>query len=330
MRGRVEITNDSGGRGHDTGLRTFDCPLCGDRAGRGWMGVRGWGAGCFNVGCAAEPSLKGGAVEWARLVLGLKTRGEAFRRLAEEFGTDAQIVEWGLAPPPGPDFCRFPDGMRTFDPDGSVATSILESSFLHFAKRQWGISRADACWWELGWCTSGPHAWRIVIPIFMDGEPVGFQARATRGAEPKYVTSRHGPRTDPQAECARPAAAMLFNSDAIVRGEDVLLVEGAGDVMSLRGRKPAAVALLGVALTPAKLDLIKRRGPSRVIVALDAELEAQMRAAQHVEALRSWDVPAFVGEWTGGKDAGSGAHLVMRSDGSILADVERRLGSGSP
>ncbi len=43
-----------------------------------------------------------------------------------------------------------------------------------------------------------------------------LQARAIKtGAEPKYITSHHGPEDDPKSERGRPAAAMLFNADAI-------------------------------------------------------------------------------------------------------------------
>jgi hypothetical protein len=329
LRSRVAVTNDSGGRAYDTGLRTFDCPFCGDRYGRGWLSVKWdppgggfWAAGCFNAGCVAEPKLRGGAVEWARRVLGLAGFWETMRYLEENYS--GQRVTWAPPPPRGSDFCRFPKGMRAFDSGGSAA-SILEASFARFIKRQWGISQLDARRWGLGWCLTGPHAWRVIIPVVINAVPVGFQARSIRGAEPKYVTSRHGPESDPASECARPASAMLFNADGIRTGEDLLLVEGAGDVMGWRGPTPAA-ALLGVALTPEKLAMITLRAPRRVVVALDDEPSARRRAMDHVDALLAWGVPATLGQWVGGKDAGSGATLEEVAGGeSLLGKIEQRL-----
>ena len=82
----VRVRNEGGGRGYDSGIRTFDCPLCGDTKGRGWVGTEGWGAGCFNLDCVAEPRLQGGAIEWAQRVLRLETRAAAWRFLEKEFG----------------------------------------------------------------------------------------------------------------------------------------------------------------------------------------------------------------------------------------------------
>lgn len=211
--------------------------------------------------------------------------------------------------------------------------SPLQWGFERFVREQWGIDVLTAMNWGLGWCLSGLHAWRVVIPVLASsGVCVGFQSRTINDAEPKYLTSRHGVEADPSAECGRPASAMLFNAGAIRRGEDIVLVEGAGDVMGWhrrdRARCPAAVALLGVALTPEKLATIEAGAPSRVIVALDAQPEASRRGLAHVEDLRAWGVAAVTGRWVGGKDAGSGAQLVTTMDSATLVEAARgRLGS---
>lgn len=317
VRSVARVRNEGGGRGYDSGIRTFDCPLCGDRAGRGWVGVQGWGVGCFNAGCDAEPNLPGGAVEWARRVLKLGTRAEAWRHLERSFGGAAVAP---LAPTPrGDDFCRLPDGFHTFAED-----TILREPFLFFARRQWGVGLEDALRWRLGWTLRGRHAFRVVIPIDMGGRPVGFQTRTIKdGVKPKYLTSSNvAGRHAPEAECGRPAAAMLFNADAIRRGREAVLVEGAGDVMGWHAThaSPPAVGLLGVALTAEKIAVVRAAGPSRVVVALDAQPDAQRRAAAHVEDLRAHDLDAVLGAWVGGKDAGSGAELVVSASAGTLSD----------
>lgn len=333
LRGLVEVRNDAGGRGYDRGVRVFDCPLCGDRKGRGWAHLGSWTYGCFNEGCPASPRLEGGAVEFARRVFGLPTRAEVWRRLEREFG-GAAPVEYAPAPRRGPDFCNLPPGMRPFEPSGG---SPMQEVFEAFVERQWGLDGRDAREWGLGWCLTGPYAWRVVVPVVMGGQVVGFQARSVRGnAEPKYLTSRSSDDPGRPAECGRPAAAMLFNVDALPPDGEALVVEGAGDAMrwhrGARGRTPTALALLGTAMTPEKLALIAGRRPERAVVALDAEPAARRRALSHVEDLRAWGVPAALGRWSGGKDSGSGASLTeeVSDEGGLGGAVRARLWSGGP
>jgi hypothetical protein len=320
LRSVARVRNEGGGHGYEQGLRTFDCPICGERQGRGWIGVLGWGAGCWNAGCEAQPNLPGGAIEWARRALGFVSRAGTWKHLEQRFGG---AVVAPLAPTPrGDDFCNFPEGSRTFS-DGDALLSI-RATFLSFIREQWGVGLDDAVRWGLRWCLSGRHAFRVIIPIVMGGVLVGFQTRTIRdGVKPKYLTSSNVVgRHTPEAECGRPAAAMLFNSDAFRQGRDALLVEGPGDVMGWHATNasPPAVALLGVAMTAEKIAVIRAARPSRVIVALDAEPAAQARALAHVDDLVAHDVPAVLGTWEGGKDAGSGATLVVRSGGTSLAE----------
>jgi hypothetical protein len=327
LRSVVRVRNEGGGRGYDSGIRTFDCPLCGDRSGRGWVGVQGWGVGCFNAGCDAEPNLSGGVVEWARRVLKIDTRAKAWRHLEKNFG-GATVAP--LPPTPrGDDFCHLPEGARPFEVDG---LRVVQDVFATFIKRQWGLSLSDARRWDLRWCLSlGRHAFRVVIPVVMGGTLVGFQSRTIKdGVKPKYLTSSNvAGRHTLEPECGRPAAAMLFNVDAIKSNREMILVEGPGDAMGWHAThaSPPAVALLGVALTAEKIAIIRAGRPSRVVVALDAEPEAQARAAAHVDDLHAHDVDACLGAWVGGKDAGSGAELVLNDRvGSLASQVRTRLG----
>ncbi len=84
-----------------------------------------------------------------------------------------------------------------------------------------------------------------------------------------------------------------------------------------------------IALTGPKITTIRRRCPSRVILALDNAPEAHRRARQHVDALRVRGVNTHLGQWVGGKDAGSGADLeVMKPDeDSFVTAVRAYVGS---
>lgn len=344
LRTRVKVLNDTGGRGFDRGVRTFNCPFCGDTKGRGFVNAAFWTAGCFNIGCVACERLDGGALEWARRVEGVASRGEMFTALRDAYGTE-QIIQFKPVPREGEDFVRWPEGMRPLARQGP-GDPIAARTYLRFVERQWGITEADAALWGLGYCTTGWYAQRIIIPIVMNGVPVAFQARTIvvpheiketpfvlAGHKAKYLTSRHGPKDDPASECARSAAEILYNYDRIPEGGQVLLVEGVGDVMGWhRGnlaRKPVAAGMLGVSLTPEKLALLALKAPERVIVAPDAEVGATRQAVAFLNLLKSWDIPAVLGTWEGGKDAGSGAVLVENPILSLADQLRFRLGIGA-
>jgi hypothetical protein len=331
LRTKVKILNDTGGRGFDRGVRTFNCPLCRDTKGRGFVNVSYWSAGCFNIGCVACERLDGGALEWARRIEGVKTRADMFIALRDAYGTE-QVVQFRPAPREGEDFVRFPREMRPLARQGSDrGDPVAARTYLKFIERQWGITEADAALWSLGYCTAGYYAQRVIVPIIMNGIPVAFQARTIADGEPKYLTSRHGPKDDPKSECARSAAEILYNYDRISEGGSVVLVEGVGDVMGWHrggnlGRIPTASAMLGISLTPEKLALLAAKSLDRVILAPDDEVPAQRQAAGLLGDLRAWDVPAFLGSWVGGKDAGSGAALVEQPPLSLADQVRARLG----
>jgi hypothetical protein len=247
------------------------------------------------------------------------------------------------------DWCELPPSSPIVEQPGRRPSAIYDMARA-FLKRQWGLSTRDAEQWGLRYCVRGYHAWRIIIPITMHATVVGFQARSFRGGEPKYVTSKYGLRGEPFAECGRPAEALLFNIDAVQEGDDVILVEGAGDAMALdrntsrrrpgaedseagctagspdlsaegptgtsssgqSSERPVPVALLGLALTEEKAALFAAKQPGRVIIATDAEADAQRRGREMAQMLRAWNnIDVAIGQWVGGKDAGAGAQLQL-------------------
>ena len=324
IRSRVAIRNDDGGRGYDEGIRTFDCPHCHDRKGRGWMNILRWTAGCWNLGCLAEPRVDGGALEWARVLEDLNTRGRTWHFLNTEFPGESSFQPTRLLKIT--DWCVFPKTAHWF----SDEETRLEYPYRIFIKAQWGLSRLDAIKWELGWSFAGRYRLRVIIPIIMDHRPVAFQARTIHPmGEPKYLTSKHGEYGTIDSECGRPARALLFNLDAAPSQSELMLVEGPGDVMQWTKRRQDTIpfGLLGTALTPEKIGLIAIRRPRRVIVALDAEPEAQRRALAHVEDLEAWGIPAVLGTWSGGKDAGSGARLDVKEALGLADQIRARLRS---
>lgn len=109
-----------------------------------------------------------------------------------------------------------------------------------------------------------PLEGRIFIPIFMDGELVGWQGRWPADLKwkevrmPKYYNLRHMAKRK-----------MLYNYDLAKRYRTVVLTEGVSDVWSVG---PMAVSLLGSELTGPQRDLVGStwRGGT-VVVLLDGD-----------------------------------------------------------
>lgn len=110
----------------------------------------------------------------------------------------------------------------------------------------------------------GRLAWRIFIPIYLDGEVVTYTTRKLNNTEPRYVSA-----TD--LHSAVPIERCLYGWD-FVRCSCVV-VEGPADAWRIG---PGAVALLGLRTHSAQLERLSRL--SSVAICFDNEPEAQARA----------------------------------------------------
>lgn len=271
-------------------------------------------AGCFNSGCPAEPYVQGGALEFVRAIEGLDGMMQTLHFLRTHYPSvyekakPAPVLEYN-------DFCILPKEMRGFS---LYATPpLLQMGFENFAEKKWGLTVLDLHNARAGWCIDGRYAQRIIFPITMGGAVVGFQARSILGeSKAKYLTSSHEVTDGRDAECGRPAEAMLYNLDTVQPGSTVVLVEGIADVLTVRRREGRrAVGVLGTRFTTEKLALLKRADPARVIVAFDAEAETEGASERAIRDLISWSISASLGSWKGAKDAGGGGTLEIKDLG---------------
>jgi hypothetical protein len=113
-----------------------------------------------------------------------------------------------------------------------------------------------------------PAGNRIIVPMHMDGDLVGWQARfigePTEKWCPKYYSM---PRML--------KSAILYNFDSARHYSAVVVVEGITDVWSVG---PQAVALLGKVASPYQIGLLSRTwGNGTAIVLLDADAEKESK-----------------------------------------------------
>ena len=123
-----------------------------------------------------------------------------------------------------------------------------------------GISTTVAATFGLGFCKAGRYAGRLILPAHVFGVVRTFQGRAMGDFVPKYL----GPSGDKKGSA-------LFGVDEAFGEEEVLIVEGPLDVISLAVKGFAAIGLMGKVATPAQATLLRRAGIKRAVVMLDAD-----------------------------------------------------------
>lgn len=162
-----------------------------------------------------------------------------------------------------------------------------------------GVSFDMAAPWQLGVGRMGWLKDYLIFPVFMDDGLVYWQGRA--------CYDRAGPRgafkktLNPKSEADHATASeVLLNYDRARIAEHVVVTEGPFDALKVG---PHAVALLGKAVTPAKVARLLRMRASRFTIYLDRGDEE--RAAAHKLARElSVQAEVYVAEPPEGFDAG--------------------------
>lgn len=128
------------------------------------------------------------------------------------------------------------------------------------------------CAYEIGYCTSGSYAGRIIIPIYQAGELVSYQGRDFLGREnaPRYISAKKDDGADGDA---------LFNLDRASASGIIVLVEGPFDALRL---PQYAVALCGSNRWNARRrELLLAANPRLVVLALDND-DAGLHATEAI------------------------------------------------
>jgi DNA primase len=153
-----------------------------------------------------------------------------------------------VKPPPGLQALRRPhrDYLRGrgLDPD------IIESL--------WGVRATGPV---------GRLAWRLWIPIELDGQIVSWTTRAIGDKQPRYVSAGPG-------EESIDHKTLLYGEDRA--GHSIVVVEGPADVWAIG---PGAVAVLGLTTTPQQIERIGSHPVRAVCFDAGAERRASRLAA---------------------------------------------------
>lgn len=122
---------------------------------------------------------------------------------------------------------------------------------------------------------SGGMAWRIFIPIYLEGRCLSWTTRATSdGVKNRYMSA------PTQSECVA-AKSLLYGEDYV--GNSMLILEGPLDVWRVG---PGAVATLGVGVSRAQVSRIAKC-PRRV-VCMDNTPDGRRKARELCAALEGF------------------------------------------
>lgn len=169
--------------------------------------------------------------------------------------------------------------------------------------------RHDWGYGDAGYCKD-----RIIVPYFMKGHLVYWQARATwqgKGKEFKKVFNPKGIS----------AKGILYNYDVASEYEEIIITEGFIDAVKVG---PDAVSTNGKRLHPEQAEFIKASGCKSVIMAWDSDSwtdgteKTKARRAkrcsmqQAVDLLRDYEIKVRCAKLPEGRDPGSYRYLSPR------------------
>lgn len=250
-----------------SGNIAFPCPFCGSADRGHHMSVRVeepvgvWG-------CWRDKSHSGSGRNLRKLWKALGLNQRDIKDLEENFkvsGLSDAVRKLKSRPP-----------AKELDMD--LSEQPTDDAMEYLVDRWWDfiLDKLDAYWLveDYGICSVSTLPGRAVVPVFEDGVPVSYVARAIYpGAKLKYQTPHKG-------EAGRELKETLYNIDRKSNDQDILVVcEGVFDAISLEynHERVHAVATLGTGYTPIQVDILNamKREYDKVVVLFDEGAESQ-------------------------------------------------------
>ena len=230
--------------------------------------------------------------------LGVRLAGGSYHCwLCDETGDAISLIRAVLG-------CGFPRAFKVLEsyqgrvplwdestPKVSRATKVLPDEFVpieagrepELVKRWFDRRRfsLDICQvWRLGWCEFGSYALHLIVPVFLDGDLVSFQAADLTGkASSKY-------RSCPDERSILPLKSCLYGLDEAVKASGpIILVEGVTDKWRLGVN---AVALFGKGWKYAQIDLLANRAGDNRLIRVLLDLDAMQDGEYFQRTLEVW------------------------------------------
>lgn len=253
----------------NSGTEIFmECPLCDDHKKRLYINRRSFLWICHNCDEA------GGLTRFLEQVLRIDPF-VAYRLRKQIEGVKAPVVskkpEVERADVDVP--MALPDGFLPLDnPDDP-----LQRQFFDYLRSR-GIDDLMIRAHRMGYCLSGYFSYRVIVPITRNGIVKGWIARAIVNATDhpgfKKVLTSQGSKT----------SQMLFNLDHVKGLDEIGLVEGVFDALTLPDR---LVASLGAKLSPYQRLMLREAGVKSIILFYDpdeAGIDATVKVAHELLA----------------------------------------------
>lgn len=130
-----------------------------------------------------------------------------------------------------------------------------------------GFNKEDIAKWDkdIGYCAAGEYAMRLVFPLKIDGKVVSFTSRAVLPTEKKS-------KNCPKAKALISSKDCLFNYDKIKENQEIAIVEGVFDVLTVEKHTGwNVIGLLGKQMSSGQKVLLMKKKPSGINLILDRD-----------------------------------------------------------
>ncbi len=118
----------------------------------------------------------------------------------------------------------------------------------------------DSIKWKFGYCSGGSHDKRLIIPFYKNDKLIYWIARSLYNKEPKYLNPPVNDEKDAKKE------DILFSQDWNFKNQNVIVVEGALDAITLIDLGFNAVSIQGKCISETQLNMLQG---SNIILGFD-------------------------------------------------------------
>jgi DNA primase len=173
----------------------------------------------------------------------------------------------------------------------------------------------------IGFCLTGPYAYRVIVPVYTQGKLRTFVARTWIAEEKKKVLMPPGSQ----------ASRALFGYDTLYKERaywrNIILVEGVFDAINMwQVGYRETVATLGAHLTELQRSLVKRLKPERVVILGDADDAGREAAIKEARELTYDMLQVSIANLPEGTDPGSASPTEIRQALDTAKPVEMDYG----